>query len=221
MADLEAATIDDPLRERFWALRMLALYRTGRQVDTLRAYQEIRDRLLDQIGVEPGPELRRLEQAILAHDPDLDGRTTGSLHDDLNVRLPLYATVDGRHVAYATFGDAASDLLMLTPGFITIDAYLEEPKLVAALGRLVQDRRVLALDRSGLGLSDPIDADTTAMLTHWVADVIAVLDASGAKDVDVLANADTCLVAMTLAATHPSRVRSLMLIDPYAAARGI
>ena len=48
---------------------MLALYRSGRQADALEAFQEARRVLGDELGLEPGPELRRLQEAILAHDP--------------------------------------------------------------------------------------------------------------------------------------------------------
>jgi DNA-binding SARP family transcriptional activator/tetratricopeptide (TPR) repeat protein len=61
----------EPLRERFAVLKMLALYRSGRQADALAAYQEARRMLVGELGVEPGEELRRLHQQILACDPAL------------------------------------------------------------------------------------------------------------------------------------------------------
>ncbi|HEX2468698.1 MAG TPA: BTAD domain-containing putative transcriptional regulator [Solirubrobacterales bacterium] len=69
---LEALLVDHPLNERFHAQRMLALYRSGRQADALEAYREATRTLIDQIGVRPGPELGRLEQAILDQDPSLE-----------------------------------------------------------------------------------------------------------------------------------------------------
>jgi WD40 repeat protein/DNA-binding SARP family transcriptional activator len=69
---LEALLAEHPLNERFHAQRMLALYRAGRQAEALEAYREATRTLIDQIGVEPGPELRRLEQAILEQDPSLE-----------------------------------------------------------------------------------------------------------------------------------------------------
>ena len=62
---------DHPLRERFHAQLIRALYRCGRQSDALRAYRRARDTLIDELGVEPGPELRDLELAVLSHDPAL------------------------------------------------------------------------------------------------------------------------------------------------------
>ncbi len=64
------ATIDaTPFRERLWGQLMLALYRSGRQADALETFQEARRVLSDELALEPGPELRRLQEAILAQDP--------------------------------------------------------------------------------------------------------------------------------------------------------
>jgi DNA-binding SARP family transcriptional activator len=61
-----------PLRERFRAQLMLALYRAGRQAEALVVYRRTREELVDELGIEPGPAVRELERAILAHDPSLD-----------------------------------------------------------------------------------------------------------------------------------------------------
>jgi DNA-binding SARP family transcriptional activator/DNA-binding beta-propeller fold protein YncE len=68
--ELERLVQANPLRERAWAQLMSALYATGRQADALAAYQDAR-RELSALGLEPGPALRELEQAILNHDPRL------------------------------------------------------------------------------------------------------------------------------------------------------
>src|SRR4051812_10084839 len=71
IADLAGAIEEDPLRERLREQHALALYRSGRQVEALRSIEAARQTLLDEVGVDPGPGLRDLEQAILAHDPGL------------------------------------------------------------------------------------------------------------------------------------------------------
>lgn len=72
IARLETLTSAEPLRESFRAQLMLALYRTGRQVDALRAFREYRSTLADEIGLDPSPSLVELERRILDHDPTLD-----------------------------------------------------------------------------------------------------------------------------------------------------
>ncbi len=72
IGELEAAVAEAPLRERRWGQLMLALYRAGRQGDALGAYQRARTMLARELGIDPGPELRRLETAIVAQDASLD-----------------------------------------------------------------------------------------------------------------------------------------------------
>jgi len=69
---LESLVAEHPLSEHLHGLRMLALYRGGRQAEALEAYRTARAALVGEAGVEPGPELRRLHEAILHQDPSLD-----------------------------------------------------------------------------------------------------------------------------------------------------
>jgi predicted ATPase/DNA-binding SARP family transcriptional activator len=62
---------EHPFRERLWEQLMLALYRSGRQAEALETFGQARRVLAEQLGVEPGPGLQRLQAAILAHDPTL------------------------------------------------------------------------------------------------------------------------------------------------------
>jgi DNA-binding SARP family transcriptional activator len=71
VTDLARLVEEAPLREKRWQLLMIALYRSGRQSEALRAYQRARALLVEEIGVEPGRELRGLEAAILRHDDAL------------------------------------------------------------------------------------------------------------------------------------------------------
>ncbi|MEY2458176.1 MAG: hypothetical protein QOG30_6, partial [Acidimicrobiaceae bacterium] len=74
IGDVEAACRAHPLRERLWGQRMLALYRAGRQAESLRSYQQLRRTLGEELGIEPNPALARLEQAVLTQSPALDWR---------------------------------------------------------------------------------------------------------------------------------------------------
>ena len=66
--ELESMVAGYPLRERLWRLQVLALYRSERQADALAAYRRARDLMATELGLEPGEELRRLEQAVLRQE---------------------------------------------------------------------------------------------------------------------------------------------------------
>ncbi|MDQ1429034.1 MAG: hypothetical protein QOK39_2510 [Acidimicrobiaceae bacterium] len=71
LRELETALGDHPLREHLWAQRMLATYRTGRTDAALETFQKARRVFLDELGIEPGEQLRSLHQRILSKDPAL------------------------------------------------------------------------------------------------------------------------------------------------------
>ena len=98
IADLTSAVSENPLRERFCGQLMTALHRSGRQAEALAAYRRTRAVLVEQLGIEPGYELRRLEQAILSDhmDPGRARREPGPAHavsarshDSRNSLIPL------------------------------------------------------------------------------------------------------------------------------------
>src|SRR5438876_8984611 len=72
IAELEALVAQQPLQERLRGQLMLALYRSGRQAEALEVYRDARRLLVDELGIEPGQALQRLEQSILTHDPALE-----------------------------------------------------------------------------------------------------------------------------------------------------
>jgi len=72
IGELETLVTENPLRERLRGQLMLALYRSGRQAEALEAYRRARETLVDELGIDPSPELQRLEQSVLRHDAELD-----------------------------------------------------------------------------------------------------------------------------------------------------
>lgn len=78
-AELEHLVTEAPLRERLWGLRIVSLYRSERQADALRAYDDLRQLLLEELGINPSPALQRLQLAVLEQDPSLDFTTPASV----------------------------------------------------------------------------------------------------------------------------------------------
>ncbi len=102
VAELEALALEHPYRERFRAQLMLALYRSGRQAESLDVYRRTRELLIDELGLEPGVELQRVERAILVQDPALDVSTDG--HRDR--RKPLQGVCPFKGLEPFETGDA-------------------------------------------------------------------------------------------------------------------
>ena len=118
--ELEALVRAHPLRERLWGQLIIALYRAGRQGDALGAYQRARAVLADELGVDPGPELRRLESAVLGQDPMLGERVLGGALRDRPVAGNLPAVRNALIGRRAELGQVAS--------------LLEDSRLVSVVG---------------------------------------------------------------------------------------
>ena len=106
IGDLEAAIADAPLRERRWGQLMLALYRAGRQGEALGAYQRARSLLADELGVDPGPDLRRLEAAIVAQDDALEMPVSQQLSAVTRAVTFLLTDIEGSTAAWEADADA-------------------------------------------------------------------------------------------------------------------
>jgi DNA-binding SARP family transcriptional activator len=72
ISELESLVAEHPQRERLRGQLMLALYRSGRQAEALQSYQDARRTLVDELGIEPGPELQRLNASILRQESSLE-----------------------------------------------------------------------------------------------------------------------------------------------------
>ena len=220
--ELDALVTTNPLRERLWEQHILASYRCGRQAEALRACALVRRRLVDELGVEPGPGLRGLEASVLEQRASLDWeadlaherehRSSPGRPGEPLPKVRYARTADGINVAYRVVGDGPDDLIVV-PGLVSHLDMWWKTSARRLIQRLASSMRVIVLDKRGLGLSDrPPDID----VHHWVEDVRAVLDAVGSSQASVLGLSTGGLVAIQLAATLPARVRSLALYGAWA-----
>jgi class 3 adenylate cyclase len=122
-----------------------------------------------------------------------------------------YAIGSGGHIAYEVVPSLADEhLLLITDGFVPIDAMDVEPRLGRALRRLTSIRRVIRFDRRGVAASDPLPHDVEP-LDAWVDDCVTVLDNLGVQRTAVFGSTETAMIAMALGARHPERVDQLVL----------
>jgi DNA-binding SARP family transcriptional activator/pimeloyl-ACP methyl ester carboxylesterase len=216
VGELEYLVREHPFRERLWGHLMVALYRSGRQADALAAYQRVRELLRDELGLEPGGELRRIEAAVLRHDlgsPEANSYRVGTPDESIRATPVRYArAADGVTVAYQSAGTGPLEILAI-PGYIHhLDIWWNAPtdRLVRALTGM---GRLTMFDKRGMGLSDrPETVDVDA----WTLDALGVLDAIGAARAVVLGVSGGSLTAIQLAARHPERVSALVLFNGHA-----
>jgi DNA-binding SARP family transcriptional activator len=97
VGELEALAAEHPLRETFCRQLMLALYRSGRQAEALDAYQDARGRFVEELGIEPGPELKQLQAEILRHEAGIAAPGAGRATSDEDAEI-VRALLAGRVV---------------------------------------------------------------------------------------------------------------------------
>lgn len=106
VGELEAAIGDAPLRERRWGQLMLALYRAGRQGEALGAFKRVQAVLANELGVDPGPDLRRLEAAIVAQDTTLEVPAVQHVPSAMRAVTFLLTDIEGSTAAWEADADA-------------------------------------------------------------------------------------------------------------------
>ena len=187
VGELDALVRSHPLQERPLAQLMLALYRCGRQVDALHACEEARRRLLNEFGLSLGPELQRLERAILRQDAELEvepaarpaaalrtvllaSETTAGMAELVALSAPMAAVHSGRELILAQVVSAAA------PG--------ESPDALAAAGhdlagQLRRLHRSKIAARAATFTSTAVAADVVRLAEEQSARLI-LIDAANA-----------------------------------------
>ncbi|WP_369133559.1 BTAD domain-containing putative transcriptional regulator [Modestobacter sp. I12A-02662] len=151
--DLEAMVAEEPLREERWRLLALALYRSDRQADALAALRRARATLADELGVDPGPALRELEDAVLAQSPALRSpprRMPGPAPRLAAARAAPDDLAD-RDRELAAVGEALDGLAEGRPGLLLVEgpAGIGKTRLLAEARRLAAERSVRVLTARG------------------------------------------------------------------------
>jgi WD40 repeat protein/DNA-binding SARP family transcriptional activator/class 3 adenylate cyclase len=192
VGEIETLLRDEPFRERLWGQLIVALYRSGRQRDALEAYQRARRLLADELGIEPGPDLRRLEAAVLEQDPALDvlrptpAAIPGGLPAALAAVGPAFL---GRETELAWLQEAWADAVDGRGGFVSVlgPEGIGKTRLVAELAQGVHDDGAAVL----YGRCDHAHRDARALLGQALQSAGSSLGHvdGGASDADAIAEA--------------------------------
>lgn len=197
---LESLVSQHPLRERLWEQLILALYRCDRQADALRAYHRVRGTLAEELGLEPGPELIRLERRILDHDPTLLAPPAGTgpatldrATEEPGVGLPTPPTsfvgrdaeldevaglVAGHRLVTLTgAGGCGKTRLAIEVAGRLADVYADGVRF-ADLAAVTGETQVGDAVAAALGLDDDPNRDPVSRLAAYVGEreVLCVLD---------------------------------------------
>lgn len=219
VGELRRLVGEHPLRERFHAQLVLALYRSDRQADALRAFDDVRILLLDELGLDPGPELQALHRAVLEQSPDLALHGSTAPAPVVATGAPPTTTVSSPPVDAASVWArpvAASSLTTRPRTRHRADPLVGRDGVVDQLLAMLDDHRLVTLSGTGgagkTRLADEVaarvaDGGTTAW---WV-------DLSGADDLDTVVAA----VALATGAATPPDDPSEALVTHLAAQAGV
>jgi len=127
-----------------------------------------------------------------------------------------YAWDGAAHVAFQRFGSGETDLVLVHEWLSHQEVRWEQPELARFLRRLGLFARVLSFDKRGCGLSDPVTLGAMPSLEEWADDVITVMDAAGVERATLMGIGAGGPMTMLAAASHPSRVDALVLVNTAA-----
>jgi DNA-binding SARP family transcriptional activator len=168
VAELEAMTSAHPLRERLWAARIVALYRSGRQADALRAYQELRGHLVDELGIAPSSALVALDAAVIAQDPLLAWREPAAPLDKARpsgVVTFLLTDIEGSTPLWETHRRVMGDVVARHEALLAAAVAAHGGSLVKLRGEGDATFSVFTLATDAAGAA--LDAQSALMREAW------------------------------------------------------
>jgi predicted ATPase/DNA-binding SARP family transcriptional activator/tetratricopeptide (TPR) repeat protein len=181
--EIEALVAAYPLRERLWGQLVVALYRSGRQGDALGAYRRARTVLAEELGVDPGPALRRLESQVLSQHPDLDEPATPA--------APGVAAASDRDRGLGNLPAPASTLIGRGDELAALTRLLAAGRLVTVVGTGGVGKTRLAIEAARSLFADYSDGVGWVELAPVANDRAVASAAAAALGVAPIADHDT------------------------------
>jgi DNA-binding SARP family transcriptional activator/pimeloyl-ACP methyl ester carboxylesterase len=234
--ELQALVRIHPLREHPRQLLMAALARCGRPGDALATFRDLRQALMDELGVEPSNSVQELHQRILNGDEPLGGQQTvveivPQHQQPAPQRRPArdratpgeqvlrHTAVGGRSVAWSAVG-SGPPVIFASWTFSQLELDWRNPAFQRFVGRLAHHHTVIRYDRLGSGLSGtgPVSASLSEEVAVLSAVVDAATEAVGEPEapVGLFGFSSGGCIAGSYAATRPDRVNRLVLYGSYA-----
>ncbi len=193
-----------------------ALYGLGRHADALAEIRALRERLVEDLGVDPSPEIERLERAVLEQQLDVESHTAPPEPlPSVTQRIQFHHTPDGVRIAYATSGQGPW-LVKAANWMSHLDYDWASPIWRHWWTDLSRDHTLLRYDERGSGLSS---AEVEFSFDAWVDDLEQVVDAAGVERFPLLGISQGGAVAIAYAVRHPERVSHLVLWGAYGLGR--
>ena len=127
-----------------------------------------------------------------------------------------YARVDGLYLAYQVLGEGAIDLVLADQWTSHQEAQWDVPPVAELRRRLAKIGRLILFDKRGVGMSDPVPMQSLPSLEAWIDDVRAVMDAARSDRAALITTLGGALMGLVFAASHPDRLRALVVVDGWA-----